>query len=269
MRKYKYIFVVLVYRNIKDLADFFECFKIPDSKVIVVNSFFDDQSMIDFKKLALEHGADFLNIDNKGYGYGNNRGCEYAMSHYDFDYIVISNADIDILSFDEKQMDYRYVKGCNIIAPKIVNKRGINQNPNIPFNEPDLLLKLRYKAYLKNNIKAMYFFNAWSRITKVVFYYVFSFFSKRIYSAHGAFFIATKSAVKKLFPFYNDDMFLFNEERFLAKKARSAGVKTYYDNSIKIYHKEDGSVSLLDARNFDLLKQSYMGFYEYYYGKQE
>lgn len=48
--KYDFIFIVLVYRNTKDLKDFFDSYNLANSKVIVVNSFYDKESESDFKK---------------------------------------------------------------------------------------------------------------------------------------------------------------------------------------------------------------------------
>lgn len=93
---YDFIFVVLVYRNTSDLVDFFASLKLERTRVIVVNSFYDKESELQFKQIAESNHADFLSVPNKGYGAGNNRGVEYALKHYDFKYLVISNADVEI-----------------------------------------------------------------------------------------------------------------------------------------------------------------------------
>ena len=41
MSNFRYVFVVLVYKNINVVKDFFKYFNIPDSKVILVNAFYD------------------------------------------------------------------------------------------------------------------------------------------------------------------------------------------------------------------------------------
>ena len=98
--KYDIVFVVLVYRNTDDLKDFFLHNHIKNSHVIVVNSYYDDVSEGDFRKIAEDNGASFISVPNKGYGAGNNRGIEYALEHFNFDFLVISNADIQISKFD-------------------------------------------------------------------------------------------------------------------------------------------------------------------------
>ena len=94
--EYDFVFVVLVYRNTKDLEDFFCSLKVPYSKVVVVNSFFDDKTEQEFQSIAQRNRADFISVPNKGYGFGNNTGCRYALENYKFKYLVISNADIEI-----------------------------------------------------------------------------------------------------------------------------------------------------------------------------
>ena len=70
---FDFVFVVLVYRNTQDLKDFFSSLNIPNSKVVVVNSFYNDETKSEFEQIAIDNGADFLNVENKGYGYGNKR----------------------------------------------------------------------------------------------------------------------------------------------------------------------------------------------------
>lgn len=124
MHKYDFVFVVLVYRNTNDLKDFFYHFCIENSKVIVVNSYYDDDSEKEFNQIADRYSADFISVPNKGYGAGNNVGVKWAIDHYQFDNIVISNADIIIEKMSASDIDPRYIN-----APDIKNKKGKQQNP--------------------------------------------------------------------------------------------------------------------------------------------
>jgi len=250
---YDFVFVVLVYRNTIDLEDFFQSFKISNSKVVVVNSYYDEESKATFESIALKNDAVFLNVENKGYGYGNNRGCEYALKHFDFKYLVISNADIEI-----KKLDLSQLSDNHITAPEIVTLKNKQQNPYMPYYPP-FYERVKY-FLLKRKSKLEIFCWIYSRLIRE-FYLMFH---KRgyVFSAHGAFFITPKKIVEKLFPFYNEKMFLFIEEEHLAMKARENGVKFYYDSSIKIKHKEDGSVSFLKGGENEILRQSYLEFFE-------
>ena len=93
---YDIVFVVLVYRNTDDLKDFFLHNHIKNSHTIVVNSYYDDKSEGFFSKIAEENGASFISVPNKGYGAGNNRGVEYALEHFDFEFLVNNMTQEDV-----------------------------------------------------------------------------------------------------------------------------------------------------------------------------
>lgn len=254
---YDFVFVVLVYRNTKDLEDFFKCLKTPNSKVLVVNSFYDEDSRAKFEAIALANHADFLNVENKGYGYGNNRGCEYALNNYQFRYLIISNADIEIQKLDVNQLSNKH-----ITAPKILTLKGKNQNPYLPFFSK-LYEKIKY-FFIKRRSRLTIFCWIFSRLCREIFLL----FHKKgyVFAAHGAFFIMPFNVLKELFPLYNEKMFLFIEEAHLAMLAREKGIKIYYDSSIVIKHKEDGSVSFLNNEN-EIQNESYIEFYNTWFKK--
>lgn len=254
------VFVVLVYRNTDDLVDFFQSFTIENSKVIVVNSFYDTDSDNEFKRIALTNNADFITVPNKGYGAGNNRGIEFAISNYEFNFLIISNADITIRNFSNDLLQKN--KNC-IIAPKILTKSGKNQNPSSPFKPNKFMECLLYRTYKGNHSKLVIIFYAWSRFQKII-YYLIQKFKKEIYSPHGAFIIIPQDILLKLTPIFNEDVFLFYEENHLGKLAQSKGIKTIYTSKIIIDHKEDGSVSLMNINNFDLMRDAYIKMYEYW-----
>ena len=259
---YDFIFVVLVYRNTSDLVDFFASLKLERTRVIVVNSFYDEESELQFKQIAESNHADFLSVPNKGYGAGHNRGVEYALKHYDFKYLVISNADVEIKKLDFAELE-KY--GDGIFAPKILTLSGKNQNPSCPFI-PSLLTE-RYKkwCYFGNHRKLMWLYYISSRLKKCI-YYIFWKCRRCVFSAHGAFVIFSKDTAKKLFPFYLETMFLFNEEEHLGRLARLHGIKTFYIPEIIINHKEDGSMKIAEIHKFEPLKQqSFAVYYDYWF----
>lgn len=115
---YTYIIIVLVYRNHEDLEECLQSFRKAiksNYKCVVVNAFYDEESKIKIKEVSQKYGADFLNEKNKGYGYGNNKGIEYAVNQYDYEFIIISNPDIIVRKFDGKNL-----KSGNVYAPIII-----------------------------------------------------------------------------------------------------------------------------------------------------
>lgn len=260
MNSFDYIFIVLVYRNVSDLRSFFEKFKVQNSKVIVVNSYFDHVSDLEFKKISDKNDADYIRIENKGYGYGNNRGVQYALEKYCFRYLVISNADIEIVKFD---IDLLGLDNC-IIAPKIITLTGKNQNPYIPYKIYGAL-SFEYFACIHNLQFLLYFYYALNKLARVLFRLLnYSFGVEEIYASHGSFMIVPFDVAKRLYPFYNEKMFLFAEEGHFAMLLRRNGVKTRYNPNIIILHKEDGSVKSLNQRLYDIKRQSIIEMYRYW-----
>lgn len=260
MLSFDIVFVVLVYRNENDLLDFFNHFHLANCKVIVVNSFYDKASEDSIKEIAKRFDADFLSVPNKGYGAGNNNGCRYALDHYSFDYLVISNADIMI---DKLELsDLKYYQN-SIIAPQILNLSNKKQNPSVPFKPGRIIERFRYWIYTGNHSKLIWLYFAYSRLMKLL-YYSISGFRRKIFSAHGAFVIFPQNVVQRLYPFYNEEMFLFNEEEHLARHALRNNINTFYAPEIIIRHKEDGSMNLANINEFEKLKQSYLVYYKYW-----
>lgn len=77
---YKFLFVVLVYRNSADLYDFIISVKqnFTNYKIVVVNSYYDNESLKVIEDIAISNDCEFINVANKGYSYGNNLGIGYA-----------------------------------------------------------------------------------------------------------------------------------------------------------------------------------------------
>ncbi len=254
---YNIIFVVLVYRNLQDLQDFFAHNKAENSHTVVVNSFYDEKSENNFRKIASNNGADFISVPNNGYGAGNNAGVKYVLEHYDFKYLIISNADVIIEKFDFNSLQNH--TDC-IIAPKIVSINGKKQNPCAPFKPTKAEAYLTYLLYKGNHRKLIWIIFAYSRLKKILFNLIYP-MKKNIFSAHGAFVIFPKSVLETLAPLYNEKMFLFKEEAHVAMRARKEGVSTVYLPSIVIKHKEDGSMKVASINVFNMERQSYMEYY--------
>lgn len=263
--KYKYIFVILVYRNMQDLTECIESIaeKVDKYKIVVVNAFYDVTSETDAKNIAEKYGCDFLSIENRGYSFGNNTGIEYACDKYDFDYIVVSNPDITIEKFDDDVLSNKW----GIIAPKIIAADGRKQNP-MSLMENKMSEKFVYKG-LKQNIKFYFLLGvALNKISQTMGVLLMKCRGKkeqRIYVAHGSFVMLSKETVLTLGPrLYDENMFLFGEEGVLAQKAKKAGVETCYVTDVLVHHKEDGSMKLGNFSVNDELKKANIYYYEHY-----
>ena len=264
MEKYKYIFVVLVYRNTKDLDDCIQSIEniVLSHKIIVVNAFYDKESMEKVKVIAEHHDCAFINIENKGYSYGNNIGIEFARNNFDYEYIVVSNPDITISKFDDSIIDQNFA--YDIIAPKITAADGRLQNP-MYVKKPFISEWLEYKGFKH---RLLWLVRAGIFISKLNRAYYLRINSNKniyaIYGAHGCFVMLSKKAVDILFPVYDENMFLFAEEMVLAIKSSEKGLKTCYYDGISIKHKEDGSMKLSNLKMYEELRKSNLYYYEHY-----
>lgn len=260
MEKIDYIFVVLVYKNIDVLIDFFQSLKIQHTyKVIVVNSYYDDDSLILCKEVALQYNADFIPIPNKGFGYGNNIGTKYALEHYEFDYMFLSNSDINVKNLDSLS----YFKGKEaVIAPFTHLPNGKIQNPNIPWRLK-FLFKC-FKASYDNDSKVLLLFSHIVTRTSRELFRLYCFFCRKplykIYSCHGSFIAFTKKAVVKLYPIFHEKMFLYNEELYLAEMCRLKSIPIFYYPSVDVLHLEGASS---DNSGSQYHKESYKILYQW------
>ncbi len=269
MIKAKFVFVILVYRNYDDLLECIESIKekVNDYQIIVVNAFYDDESKAVIEKIANDNGCHFINIPNKGYSYGNNRGIEHAQKNIDYEYIVVSNPDIIIKNFDEDILDNN--QKFSIIAPMIIARNGKKQNP-ISAKRNKLKEKMEYKAFTKGKKITFYFAILLGKLGR--YFSLFKHLNKnkpyQIYAAHGSFVIFRKSAIETLWPVYDENMFLFGEEGVLAFRAKQKGVITGQFNKIVINHKEDGSMKLSDLHLDNEVAKATIYYYENYVKKE-
>lgn len=259
MEMYDFVFVVLVYRNTNDLREFFDNLNIENSKIIVVNAYYDDQSKHEFEEISNVHQADFINIENKGYGYGNNKGIDHAIKNYKFKYLVISNPDVCI-----KHLHIKQLKDTHITAPAIVTLNGKHQNPYLPYHW-QWYENLKYWLYCHNYKLFFILIALISRGTREIY----NITKKKgfIYSAHGSFVIIPYIIIIQLHPIYDENIFLYKEEECLAHLARARNIPIFYSPDIQIIHKEDGSTSMMTEKKYDLERQSYITFYKKWHKK--
>ena len=259
---YKYVFVVLVYKNTEVLDGFFLSLeeRVKDYKVILVNSYYDEESLVACRTWAEKKGCDFIDIPNKGYGEGNNVGIQFALNHYTFDFLVISNSDIIIKKLDS--LDQYVGKEC-IIGPETIMLTGKRQNPSIGYNY--FLNKLYFffsrKGYQYDSPALITCSHICSRMTKWITYLKMFVFNKqaiRVFTVHGSFIILTAPAIRKLIPIFCNEMFLYNEELYLCLRAHQYGIPLYYDKKCIVNHLEGASCSGDFWKQYPLFKESFM-----------
>lgn len=270
LKQFKYIFVVLVYRNTNDIIEMINSVgqHIDDYKIVIVNSYYDDRSKEVFEQIAKEYKCDFVNVENKGYGYGNNTGIQYATDKYDFEYAVVSNPDITIDKFDDSNF-------CELadgpIGPMIKARDNKSQNPYWPI-ENRLCESFIYRGY-KNKSRFWILLgiapNKLIRETFLLIFRILPIRNARVYALHGSFVIYPKKFLNKVkLPLYDENIFLFSEEADLAHDLKNQQIKSTLTKDIAIRHKEDGSMEVAKIDEKSELRRSVMYYYEKHHEKK-
>lgn len=244
---YDCIFVLLVYANTDDLKEYIESVARLEfrKKIIVVNSYYDDLSAQNANQIARDYRCDYICVENKGYSAGNNRGIEFAVKNYEFEYLIVSNPDMVVQSFD---FDYLKSLKCGVVGPKIVTMNGKNQNPF--YVDKKRFPKAEYYFLRKRNKLGYFSIIMLNKIVKMIFFakrFIFRIHESRVYAVHGSFIIFHKETLEKMGSPFDENIFLFCEEMALAEEMKKNGVTAIYTDKIVIKHKEDGSMSFLNG----------------------
>ena len=261
--KIDFEFVVLTYKTFSDVQDLIDsistCYSEYCYKILIVNSFFDEHTELEIKEIARQNDCLFISTENKGYGHGNNVGIHFFNQRFDYDFLVIANPDTKVLSNDFNAEKFRGIE-C-VIAPSIVNLKGKKQNPYWA-RKNRLSEKLVYTFFKKGGKLFFYLGIGINKIIRFMFNIKKDRPKKKIYAAHGSFLLFSSAALKKINDPYDENMFLFAEENLLAHTLESLKIPTFYSSTIKILHKEDGSISAAHIDENRELKKSIIYYYE-------
>lgn len=269
MIKTEYIFIAVVYRNVEDIVEFLVSIQehVLDYKVIIVNNYYDESTKSQFEKIATEFHCDFINCENKGYGAGNNAGIRLAIQKYDFDYLIVSNPDIVIKNFS-KDVIRQYTDG--VIGCKIYNLNHKNQNPMLVRNNV-FATRMLYFGIRNKSMPKLIIGKGLNKLERIIGRILLGWKKlnhRRVYQIHGSFLIFTRSAINQIGAPYDEAMFLFGEEGYLAYLLDQKKIPTYYCNAVEVLHKEDGSMRFRNDINEECTKASTYFFEKYYFEKQ-
>ncbi len=243
-----YVFVVLIYRNPGDLSGFLSSLDRVEGtcRVVVVNSFYDEKSRAGAEAVCRGHGCAFLNVENRGYGAGNNAGIAYARAHYRFSYLVVSNPDIEIEALPKTVLGA--AGSAVLLGPLVKTDGGKRQNPYMPAFSAFRERLMRHYAAHPRALWAFYAAVALNKTHRILFNAFRGGREGRVYALHGSFLLFSAPALEKLAPPFDTRMFLFREEDHLARRAKRLGIPMVYRPDIRVRHHEDGSVRFLDQK---------------------
>lgn len=259
----KIIFIVLVYGNYDDLERFNESIPYDDSeyKLVVVDSYKDSQLTARGKCIADTIDADFITVENKGYGSGNNAGIEYAAHKYNYDYIFISNPDVEI-----KKIILEDIGDSEILGPQVLTDSGKNQNPY--YHKKETFGFKLLKKFSESDYSFWYYLYLLNhKIIKIIERIISKNKSKvtKVYALHGSFYGMKRTTMERIVPIFNENMFLYSEENHIAELAIINSIYMIYDPNWVVYHHEDGSGSLNNNIKNKVMRKSLKVFFETWY----
>lgn len=225
--------IVLNYNDYKTTSKFLE--KIKDYKTIDHIVVVDNNSSDDSYELLLKYKSDKIHIikseKNGGYSYGNNYGIKYAMKEFNTEYIIISNPDV---FFEEKVVDdmkkmYDKEERVAIVAPTMLINGELKWTSwKLPKFKDDLIsLSDMLKRWLGD--KTLY--------PKEHFNGEYSF----VDVLPGSLFMIPANVMKKI-GFFDEDVFLYCEEKMLSKRLLDRGYKNIILNNITYDHQHSVSI---------------------------
>lgn len=157
--------------------------------------------------------------ENYGYAQGNNFGCRYALSKYTVNNFIIMNPDVYISEkvFEKFISRYESLKmkqeNIGIVAPQLKNGKSINCGWKMPSVKNDIMSNLLFlgkRNQLNYRFKSMEGKNA----------------VKQVDVLSGAFFLIDADIFYDV-DFFDEDTFLYCEERILAYKLQNKGYKSF------------------------------------------
>lgn len=256
--------IILNYNSAEDSVRYVNSikdYKILDKIIVVDNLSKKQREMETLNTLKSEKVHVTQSEKNGGYSYGNNYGIHYLESLGEkFDYIIISNPDIDV---EEKA-----IKNCinelekdekmAVCAPKMVNGNGEHirrsswkiRTPGIDMvNSTRLTQALFYWKFKKGEYSVKDFENPKLKVEAV----------------SGAFFVIKYDIFKKV-GFFDEGTFLFYEEDMLASKIKELGLYECSLNSVVFKHYESQTIGKVMSyfNKMKILQKSKMYYQEKY-----
>lgn len=197
--------------------------------IVVVDNCSQDDSYIRLKESECEHIHVIQTEYNGGYGYGNNAGIRYAKEKLNATYCIIANPDVIFEDNTVKKL-YDFLKSNSEFAIATGLCKGRRQKS--AWKETGLLADVIFNSIILNKIFKPR-------------YYKDSFFDKEIcevYAVSGCFFMAKTEALFQI-NLYDEDFFLYEEEKVIASKMKKCGWKSAVLSGCEYIHNHSVTIS--------------------------
>ncbi len=179
--------------------------------VYVVDNYSGQEERERLEEIARDTGATVMHRANTGYGSALNAGIDRILASHPEDALVLfGNVDVMPVSIGGARL------GALELPEITVLQDGVDRNPFLTWSQRRTLpwfgLPLR-----TGNWASLVAVQAASRLLR--------FLSSRTWAVHGSMFAATTDQLRSLVPLFDDDVFLYCEELFFARKAERLGYK--------------------------------------------
>ena len=196
--------------------------------IVVVDNMSTDDSFAALSQLKSDKVHVISSGFNGGYGYGNNAGIRYIQKHFDDDCFIIANPDVVFSEYTVEQLvDFMRARGdCGIVT-------GVQNGDRVT------------SVWKEVGVLGDQLFN--SIVLNAIFhprYYSDSYLQERIcnvYAVSGCFFLARMKAFAEI-GMYDEDFFLFEEEKCTAEKLKAAGWSSYLLTNLDFRHEHSVSI---------------------------
>jgi len=249
-------FVILHYNSlqetIKCVNSIKETQKGTDFNIVIVDNNSPDGSGKELAQLW-EHEPQIKFIHNElnlGFARGNNVGFRYAKYELKSDFIILQNADTEVLQDDFQNLIVEEYKrsGFSVLGPFVktphppyTTNPGRNSIPNVSYFKKRLrMYRLHY--YLTfvhlDGLFSRYHLRQISNSLKK------DEIHETVYNVklHGCFMVFSPIYISK-FDGLNDKTFMFNEEDLLFLRLKRNNLISVYLPSVEIFHEEDASTN--------------------------
>jgi GT2 family glycosyltransferase len=259
--------VAVILLNYNNYSEVFNCVELYQKqeyiklKIIIVDNQSTNNSYSILKKKY--QNASNINVilsnRNGGYGYGNNVGLKY-IKNSDFDFVIISNSDI---RFEGRKFvsnlikEYQFCQNVGFASPQmkvngVINSFSAWKLPSFLYDVIDSLLISRilpYQRLIKYDL------------AKIVERNV------EVDCIPGSLFIGRKEIFYEI-GLFDENVFLFCEERILALKIMRKGYKNYLIKSLEYEHLVSKTISeyFSEISKRKLLVESRIYFHKNYQG---
>lgn len=261
MIKNKFAFVILNYKNyqvtLELLRNLTKHSWVKDVNIYVVDNGSNNESVTELQKVNYLKFKLIAVENNLGFANGMNLGIEKARED-ECNYVCLVNSDIEIpiteIDFLEKITNtYHQDNKIAVIAPSITDLDGLEQNPMLVRDLTKYEILKKKLFYLTGFYHIYYFLRVY------LFYSIVNYFSEKrhiahrakvkkramkesqyIYIPHGSFIILTPT----YFNCWNSldkNTFIYCEEIILAEHVKQNNLKIWFENTLKVTHKESKS----------------------------